>query len=421
MSYQFRIIKDDPTDKEIEVITSSDQIDSETTRIAKELRKDAQIDGFRKGKVPIEVIKSRFKTAIVAEGMKKVVSDAISEILKEKSWRLSRISDIKIDDHNPNRFTLKLETVPDFELDEYQGVEIMADEVIEESKLLEAKINELRETKVKIRVVNRAAHVGDLLLIDLKTPKQTLDNSLVELGDRSLPDEMNASMVGLLKADTKEFEVKTGKDVKERWFIKVKEVKEKILPTNEELARQLGFSSTEEMEEELRSEVKEDRERINREQLKEKIAQHLIERHQFPLPQGLVEEEYRFILNERGEEDTPSNRERFLKVAQDRTRLALIISKIAEKEDISVKDEEIEKYIIEYTANSNFSTDQVDRLKKSEQVQASISMLLLKDRVLDKLLAQAKVTKKERIVSPWSKDDNRSVRDRTNRPGREGL
>lgn len=421
MSYQFRIVKDEPVDKEVEVITSNDRIDSEADRIAGELRKDAQIDGFRKGKAPIEIIKSKFKTAIVAEGMKKIVSEAITEILKEKDWQLARITDIKIDDDDPTKFTLKLETLPQFEISEYKGIEVVSEDVIEESKLLEAKINELRETKATIRVVDRPAHVGDLLLIDLRTPKNRLENSLLELGDRSLPDEMNEGMVGLTKGATKEFDVKTGDDTHETWFLKVKEVKEKILPLDEELSRQLGFTSIEEMQEELRSEVKEDLKRIGQNQLKDKIAQYLIERHKFPLPEGLVEEEYRFLLNERKEEDTPSNRERFIKTAEDRVRLTLVITRIAEKEEISIKDEEIDKYLTEYATSLNYPKDRIDNLKGNDQVRASITTMLLRDRVLDNLLSQAKVTKKEKIVSPWSKDDNRSIRNRADRPGRAGV
>ena len=103
MSFQFRIIKDEPVNKEVEVITTTDRLDQETNRIARELRKEAHIDGFRKGKVPIEIIKSRFRTAIAAEGMKQIVASALDEIVKEKNWRLASIGGIEFDKKEPTR------------------------------------------------------------------------------------------------------------------------------------------------------------------------------------------------------------------------------------------------------------------------------------------------------------------------------
>lgn len=410
MSFQLRIIKDEPVDKEVEVIASSERIDTVTDKIATELSTNAQIDGFRKGRVPIEIIKSKFKTAIIAEGMKKIVSEAITEILEEKNWQLARIVDIKIDDDDSTKFTLKIETLPEFELAEYRGIEIVSEDAVDEKQLLDAKINELRDAKAKIQVVDRPAKVSDILLIDLRTPKNHLENSLIEIGDRSLPDEMNEALVKMAKGASKEFDVKTTEDSHEQWFVKVKEVKEKILPTDDELARQLGFTSVDEMQGELKSEVKEDLQRLNRNQLKDKVAQYLIERHKFPLPEGLVEEEYRYLLNERKEKDTPSNRERFIKVAEDRVRLTLIINKIAGKEEISVKDQEIDKYLSDYGTSLNYPKDRIDNLKANDQVRGPIAAILLRDRVLDHLLDQAQVTKKERIVPPWRKDDNSSIR-----------
>ncbi|RKX70012.1 trigger factor [candidate division WOR-3 bacterium] len=409
MSFQFRIIKDEPVTKEVEVITSTERIDTETNRIAEELKQQTQIDGFRKGKVPIELIKARFKSAITAEGMKKIVSEALVEIIKEKNWQLARIDEIKFDDKEPTRFTLRLETIPQFELKDYKGIELVWEEGTGEKEILQRKIDELREAKTRIVVVDRPARVGDLLLIDLKTGKERIENRWVELGDRSLPDEMNEAMVGMAKGMSKEFEVARS-DARERWFIRVKEVKEKIVPTDEELIRQLGFTSREEMEEELKGEIEEELNRLKDDQLREKIARFLIERYDFPLPPGYVEEEYRLILSERGENDTPSNRERFMKTAEDRVRLLLIVDRIAKEEGITVSDDEVDQKITEYGKGMNYSDVRIKELKENENIRASIRTMILKDKILGFLLDHAQITKKERIISPWSKDDNRSIR-----------
>ncbi|HID32587.1 MAG TPA: hypothetical protein EYP24_04350 [bacterium (Candidatus Stahlbacteria)] len=263
------------------------------------------------------------------------------------------------------------------------------------------KKDELREAKAKITLVDRPARVGDLLLIDLTKKGTRLENQLVQLGDRSLPDEMNKAMVGMTKGGHKDFEVEVKEGESEVWHIRVKEVKEKIVLTDEELARTLGFASVEEMEEELSEEVEQDLKKLRDTEIKEKISRYLIERHNFPLPAGFVEEEYQSILKRRNETDNPSNRERFQKLAEDRVRLMLVLVRIAEKEGIEVSDEEIDKRIQDF------------RVEKNEDVATQVEIILLREKVLDFLMNQAQITKKERIISPWSKDDNRSIRNRT--------
>ena len=296
---------------------------------------------------------------------------------------------------------MKLETVPDFELSDYKGIEILAEDAAGRDRPLMEKKDELREAKAKITLVDRPARVGDLLLIDLTKKGTRLENQLVQLGDRSLPDEMNKAMVGMTKGGHKDFEVEVKEGESEVWHIRVKEVKEKIVLTDEELARTLGFASVEEMEEELSEEVEQDLKKLRDTEIKEKISRYLIERHNFPLPAGFVEEEYQSILKRRNETDNPSNRERFQKLAEDRVRLMLVLVRIAEKEGIEVSDEEIDKRIQDFG------------VEKNEDVATQVEIILLREKVLDFLMNQAQITKKERIISPWSKDDNRSIRNRT--------
>jgi len=131
--------------------------------------------------------------------------------------------------------------------------------------------------------------------------------------------------------------------------------------------------------------------------------QILLERINFKVPKILIENEYNKILSRMELKDSDANKERFMETAEKRARLNIILDRIAEKEKITIKEDEVKKLIsalgIKVTEENrinllNYFTD-----------------ILTREKTIDFLFKHAKISERSRIISPKeARDDTRTIR-----------
>jgi trigger factor len=138
-------------------------------------------------------------------------------------------------------------------------------------------------------------------------------------------------------------------------------------------------------------------------EMKESIANVLLERIRFSVPKILIDEEYDKILKKRNIPDSDSAREQFQSVAERRIRFNLILDKISQKENIQTPDEDIQKTInaLGITLNE----------ENREEITDYFHNIMTREKTIDFLYQHAKISEKGKILSPKeAKDANRSVR-----------
>jgi len=385
---------DNKTEKELDISIPSKELDHYIDEEADRVRKDLVLDGFRKGKVPKNVIKSRYRDSLRAQAINTLVSKTFLQILDEKKWRpASQAELLNVEEGENIKFRLRFEVLPHFDVENYIGIELLEEKPLPDDYLLQQALNDIREQNAITKEVTRPAVVDDFLTIDLKTTenngiKNQEHNITVRIGDRSLPDEMNRALVGAKVADT--IEVKTDKQNHE---IMVKKIEEKILPQiDNDYAKKENCKDVEELKKKLTENMKKmEKKRIEGE-LKESLSNIILERTKFDVPKSFIQAEYQKMLQQANLPDSDANKERFRDIAEKRARLNLILDKIAENENITVKEEEITNLI------SVMGIRQND--EKRNNVIDYVRSILNREKTLDFLFKNAKISKKSRIISP---------------------
>jgi trigger factor len=408
----YDISTDKATEKEIDITVPVTELDRFIEIEIEKMRKDLSLKGFRKGKVPKSLIKTRYHASLKAQAMNDLVTESFLKVLAEKKWRpasQAEMTDLKED--KDIKFRLRFEVIPDFEVTDYIGIEVFQEEPLPENFLVEQATKELREQYAKVIATNRPAVVDDFVTMDIKISendqiKEDKKDVVVHIGNRDLPDEINKALVGVKKEDKKQTRVD-----KLLYEMYIKKVEEKILPDiDDTFAKSQNFEGLKQLRAKLLEDAKKIEDKRLEDTAKESLSNILLERNQFEVPNALIDSEYRTILQRSNLPDSEANKERFWKPAENRARLDLIINKIADKENLNVEEKEIMNLIRAMGVKLND--------ENRNNVINYLGNILIKEKTIDFLYKNTKISKKSRIISPKEDiNDTRSVRNRANRPG----
>ena len=400
----YTISKDEEIEKEIEISVPSNELDKLIEEETETLRREIKIDGYRKGHVPRALIRSKYKDTLKTQAMDRLIKRSYLAVLEEKQWKpASQAELLKVDEGELIRLHLRVDVIPDFQVQNYLNIEVHKESPMPNEFLLEQGINALKEQYSEIKEVERAAVVDDYITLDIEiegTGDSTKEsNQTVRIGDRTLPDEVNRALVGIKRAETKE--VKVGD---KKYRLMIKKIEERNMPNiDDDFAKKLNFAKVDDLNKKLLENLRQQEERRIEEGLKESISKVILERTHFQVPKILIQHEYDKIIKEYNVPDSESNKERFWDVAANRVRFNLILGKIAQKENLHVDESEI--------------MDFVDRvgIKLNEQNRREVidylGGILSREKVMDFLYKNAKISQKSRILTPKeAANDTHSVR-----------
>jgi trigger factor len=401
---EYKVTKNGETDKEIEIQVPLAELNKIIDEETDKLQKEVKVDGYRKGRVPRLLIQNRYKDSLRVQAMDRLIKNSYATILDEKKWKpASQAELLKVEEDDPIKLQMHIQVIPEFEVKDYVNVEVFKESPMPDEFLLEQGLNALKEQHAEIKEVDRAAVVDDYVTLDIevqegeKTNKET--DQMVRIGDRSLPDEVNRTLVGIRRDQTKEVETQDKK-----YRLSVKKIEEKSLPNiDEDFAKKLNLKNVEELKAKLLENLKHQEEKRIEDGLKEAISKVVLERTVFNVPEPLVRHEYEKMLKEYNLPDSESNKERFWNVAEKRIRFNLILDRIAEQENLQVGESEI----MDFVTKTGMNLSDHNRNEVIEYLRDVLS----REKVMDFLYKKAKISEKSRIISPKeAKNDTRTVR-----------
>lgn len=351
------------------------------TKVEKQFMREAQIPGFRKGKVPLELIRRQFSNALEEEAKKEMFREYYSQAVnaeKIEEVALADVTEINIT-KEAGSFVATIDVKPQFKLPTYKGLKISSQDVTVTDEAVDNQIESLRKAFAKFEDAKEgdAAAKGDYIQIDYKGTVK--GKSILELNPeakivaegtgfwtqiedgRFLPEILEA-VEGMKIGETKEkvaakFDKETSpeglKGVKAEYTVTLKALRTRILPTDEELIKVRGEESLENMKAKMRETMEKaavERESVRREN---EAAEILMKKVDFAVPQSMVRnamDNYLSDLSQRaqlsgiGVEYFKENRDKIMKEAEDaavkQVRLWYVIEAIAKAEDIKVEDKE---------------------------------------------------------------------------------
>ncbi len=403
-SLEYNISKDNDVEKEVEISVPRSELERLIDEETEKLRKEARLNGFRRGRVPRTLLKSKYQDSLKTQAMDRLVKESYLTLLEEKKWQpASQAELLKLEEGDPIKFRLHLEVIPEFEVTDYLNIEIFKEQPVPDEFLMEQGISALMEQHAEIEEVNRPAVVDDIITLDIevneKEKSKKESNRQIKIGDRTMPDELNRALVGMKKSEKKD--VKAGDVV---YKLSVNKIEERKMPTiDNDFAKKLGFGDVEELKKKLLENIKLQEEKRIEENLKESLSEILLERIKFKIPDTPIQKEYEKILKDYKLPDSESNKERFWNVAEKRIRFNLILDKIRIKENLLVAESEI----MQFVDKMGIKLTEENR----NDVIEYLGSIMNREKTIDFLYKNARISEKSRIVTPKEvANDTRSVR-----------
>jgi trigger factor len=413
--------------KNLDIEIPQDVVDHEITHIAQDFARKARVPGFRPGKAPIGVVKTRFRDEIITEMMQHLMPKYFGDAIDEKKLDIVQAPRFESVDYNsgqPLRFKAVFEVYPKLSITNYEGIPVQeVSSKVEESEV-EASLKKLQEEMAELVPVedSRAIKDGDFAEISYSgaiegsdEPPITGDKAVAEIGGRTTVKEFSENLIGVMPNEEKTFKVVYRPDYPEKKFagktveykVKVDGIKVKEVPEiNDELAQRFGDYKT---LDELKAKIQEDLEKHKRdhaqEQMREKMLEWLEDNNEFEIPESLVERQLQIrvqrllrdlarqgINPQRLDVDWGKIREDQQQQAIRDVKGSLILDHISEREHIRVEDEELEAEVDKIAAETNRPKERVKEVLSRESGLERLRGQIRNKKTLDVLEAKSRVT-----------------------------
>ena len=359
-------------------------------------RKDIMLPGFRKGKAPRKMVESMYGATVFYE-------DAVNEIFPEiyttaivdqqlKAVGSPSVSNMDTPDEGGVVLTIETELYPEVTLGQYKGIEVPKREVKVEESEVDAEVNRMAERNARIETVDRAAQMGDTVVIDFEgfeggKPFQggKAEGYSLTLGSGSFIPGFEEALVGAVAGEERDVNVTFPENYAKElagkpavFKCKVHEVKESIKPElDDEFAKDVSeFDTLDALKNDIRERFTKSREEQNERAFESSAVQlaaanmtcnvpacmideqvdHQLEQFAYQLQsQGMKMEDYTKMIGG----DLSSLRQSMRPMAEQTVRSDILLSEIARAENLEVTDEEVEKELKKLAEQYQMELDKV--------------------------------------------------------------
>ncbi len=300
-------------------------------QVIRNLTRSANIPGFRKGKVPRQILLQRFGTQrlkasaveeLIQDSLKKAVEQEKIEIIGQVELR-SAIEDL-ITQYEPGKtltFSATVDVRPEIELGQYTGLNLKVEEVLYDPSKVDLFLAERQKGRATlIPVEGRPAQIGDVVVIDYQgefpssaeegneIPRVESEDFEVELVEGQLLPEFTVAIAGMNLNESKEVPVQFPADYPHEDYagraaiftITLKDIKEKELPElDDDLAQEISeFETMAELRASLEAKYQKDAQDQTTKKKKEALIEELVQVVKGDLPETMIEEELKLMLNQ---------------------------------------------------------------------------------------------------------------------------
>ena len=412
----------EPCKRQLVVEAPEEEVRAAWTAACGRVQRDARLPGFRRGKVPLTLVRSRFGDEVrqaVAETLipavyRRAVAEAQLRPVEDPEFR-----ELELQEGQPLRFTAVVEIRPAIALDEYRGVGVRHSPRLVTDADVEGTLAALAEQRATLVTVTRPARVGDFVVIDYELrpeggePRAEKGYAFEIGGGRVLP-EMDEAVIGLEAGAERRVQVRfpdghPREDLRGRTgelALRVVEVKEKeVPPVDDELARGLGTHDTlAELQEAVRARLVADRARQDRHALEAASVDAALARHDFVVPESLVVRELSHRIGHARESlrrqgvDPDAVRWDYEKLsvelrsdAERSVRRALLLEAIAAREEVTVTDADVDAEVARLARESGRAPQAVRSLLERGNDLDGLRLALREAKTLALLVEHAKV------------------------------
>ncbi|MAW87445.1 MAG: trigger factor [Phyllobacteriaceae bacterium] len=419
--------------REIKVVVPASDMEARLAERLADARSKVRINGFRPGKVPAAHLRKMYGKSMMAEIVNEILADSSRNVLQERGEKAAMQPEVAMTEDEAEagqilegkadfEFTLSYEVIPAIEIQDASAIAVTRQVVDISDEEVDEQVRQIAESARDYEPKKGKAADGDRVTIDYvgKLDGEPFDGgtdsdaNLVLGSGRFIPG-FEEQLVGVKAGEEKTITVTFPEDYqaahlagKEVTFdITVKEVAAPgTLEINDELAQKLGLESADKLREIVRQQIESQYGQATRQKVKRQLLDALDEAYKFEAPSRLVDAEFRNIwgtveadLQRAGktfaDEDTTEEeaREEYMRLAERRVRLGLVLSEIGEKAGVQVAEEEVQRAVYEQVRQYPGQEQQViDYFRQNPEAINAIRAPLFEEKVVDHLLTQVNVT-----------------------------
>ena len=401
-------------------------------KLVKEFQKKAKIPGFRNGKAPENMVRTRFAKDIANELKSRVVSNAHQQGVALSGLNVFGVIDLdegEIDSKKGATISFTVDVIPDFQLPSYEGLEIKSATTDASEEEITTMLNQILDQRAEYNVVEKSAGKGDYVrcsyegkigddLIAQLAPDAPIygsqSSTWEEAGSVDSPgvSAVVEALVGLSAGDEKEiifdfandFKIQALSGKSATYYIKVEEVREKILPElNDDFFKSIQVKDVVELRQQLSQNISSQKKQQNFQAERQQITDQLNQAVDLALPQSGIESETETILRDfmqrniqqgTQKEDLDAQKEALhasaYKAAEDRLKSRIILSKIAEKENIKVENDDFSQVIMNEAMQTGQKPEKlVKELRKDQDRISKMRSDILLSKAIDLLIVKS--------------------------------
>lgn len=437
---QVKDIKSEGLKVELEITVPANDIKKKQEVRLKEVGKTAKVPGFRAGKVPLKMLEQKYGRAVMGEVLELVVNDATAKVLKDKEIRPAMQPKIEVKEFDEGKdlvFKMEVEKLPKVDVMDLKGLKLTRPVAKVDAKLIDETLERIASNNRNTKPVEgRATKNGDIAVITFHG--RTADDNVehegmhahdvdLELGSGRFIPGFEEQLVGKNAGEKVEVKVTFPKDYgaadlagREAIFDTVIEAIKEAVPAeiNDELAKQLGMEDVKALRAAVEQQMNAEYETHSRMKLKRQLLDILDEKHDFEIPQGMVDAEYEGIMKqieqeraanpqENGTELTEDEKEELKLIAARRVRLGLVLSEVGNANKVSVNDKEIQRAVIaEAQKYPGYEKQVFEYYQKNRGALDMLRAPIFEEKVVELIFKDAQITDKDVSVEELTKEDD---------------
>ena len=431
--------------REYKVVVDAADMEAKVTDKLIDLAKEAQMPGFRPGKVPVKILRRTYGRQLLGEVLEQTVNEATTETLEKHDLTPAmqpKIEVVSFDEGADLEYTIQLEVMPEFEPMDFASLtlervvaEMAEGEVDERVGSLAQQFKEFTEA-----AEGQAAQDGDTVVIDFKGIVDgelfdggTAEEHSLELGSNSFIPGFEEQLVGVKKDDElavkvtfpEEYQAENLAGKEAEFAVTVREVKVPLpVSVDDALAEKLGLENLQALKDAVREQSEKDFATISRTKLKRVLLDALAEGHDFEVPPSLVDGEFEQIWNQvvedlkrqdktvadldKSEEEAKAE---YRDIAVRRVRLGLLLSKVGQDNNLTVNQDEVNRVMAEQAQNFPGQEQQIFEFYQSNpEMRAQLEAPVMEDKVVDFIIEMAQVNETkvsvEELMAPDEDDED---------------
>ena len=434
-------LKSEGLSKSYKIVIPSTEINKAIDARLLEVASTAKIDGFRPGKIPMPIVKSRFGTQVSGEIVEKQVSDSMKKLFTDKKIKPAMQPKVDFEgkplDGSDVKFTVNIEIMPDIKIQDFSKLKFERLVASVEEKDINKALEDIANNQKSYAPLKkkRKSKIGDSVLIDFKGYMDgklfdggTAENHRLELGSGQMIPGFEEQLVGLNVNDKKDVVVNfpenyqkadlSGKPATFKVIIKdiLEAEKSKI---NDELATRMGLPDLKSLKEAIKNQIEINYKATARNRIKRDLLDKLSKDYSFEVPKTMLENENKVIWDrfeqdrkagvideiDKGKKDSVLKKE-YSEIAERRVRLGLLMAEIGDVNKIIVTEDEIKTAVMQEARKYPGEENKViEFYQKNPEAANAVKAPLFEEKVVDHIISKCSI-KDIKVTSEKLYEDN---------------